>query len=315
MNNSELTQDSKPNDGSKFYPHLVRYGTQETSGIEDGECFIFSKVDGTNASARLEINLSKTEVIAGSRKRLLTIHDDNQGFCKWLLNQDNIKEFLLEYPDYILYGEWLKRHTIKTYKDDAWNKFYVFDVFDRKQNKFIHYNDYVGLLEDYKIEYIPVECVISNPTIDKLKILSTTKSNFLIKEGEGHGEGIVIKNYDYVNKYGRTTWAKIVNDEFIKNSKSRSNLTLVDMTIEENIINAYCTEAFIRKEYSKLLAMYDNKFEKKYIKELLGRVYYEFIKEEAYIFIPGLRNPKIDFRVLQNLLIQKVKEVLKDEIL
>jgi hypothetical protein len=47
------------------------------------------------------------------------------------------------------------------------------------------------------------------------------KNTHLMQDGE-IGEGIVIKNYDYVNKWGRVVWAKIVRNEFkerhVKNS-------------------------------------------------------------------------------------------------
>ena len=32
------------------YQHIERFGTQETEGIENGTCYVFPKIDGTNAS-------------------------------------------------------------------------------------------------------------------------------------------------------------------------------------------------------------------------------------------------------------------------
>ena len=32
------------------YPHLERFGNDEVQGIEFGECWIFPKLDGANAS-------------------------------------------------------------------------------------------------------------------------------------------------------------------------------------------------------------------------------------------------------------------------
>ena len=40
------------------------------------------------------------------------------------------------------------------------------------------------------------------------------KNVFLIEDGKGAGEGIVIKNYDFRNRYNRNTFAKIVTSEF-----------------------------------------------------------------------------------------------------
>jgi hypothetical protein len=72
---------------------------------------------------------------------------------------------------------------------------------------------YKQWLDDYEIEYIPCIATVENGNIETFnKILE--KNNYLIEDGKGIGEGIVIKNYEYVNKYGRITWAKIVTSEF-----------------------------------------------------------------------------------------------------
>ena len=58
------------------YQHIERFGTTEVSQIEFGECFIFPKIDGTNASVWLDDG----EICAGSRQRQLSIEADNAGF-------------------------------------------------------------------------------------------------------------------------------------------------------------------------------------------------------------------------------------------
>ena len=106
-------------------------------------------------------------------------------------------------------------HTLKTYSDDAWRKFYVFDVtrdilMDGEVS--LRYEIYKPLLENYNIDYIPPICKIENPTYERM-IELLDKNTYLIKDGAGTGEGIVIKNYDYRNKFGRQTWAKIVRND------------------------------------------------------------------------------------------------------
>ncbi|MGL5507356.1 MAG: RNA ligase family protein, partial [Paraclostridium sp.] len=129
------------------YPHLERFGTSEVQGIEEGECYIFPKLDGTNASAWFENGI----VQGGSRKRHLSLDFDNAGFYFWLTRKENIETFFNDYPNLRLFGEYLVPHTVKTYRDDAWRKFYVFDVYDNDTNRFLHYNEYKDLLEEYKI--------------------------------------------------------------------------------------------------------------------------------------------------------------------
>lgn len=68
----------------KKYMHVERFGNDEVQGIELGGCHLFSKLDGTNASVWWNDGLN-----AGSRKRHLSIEDDNAGFCDWVLNGDH----------------------------------------------------------------------------------------------------------------------------------------------------------------------------------------------------------------------------------
>lgn len=73
------------------YLSLKRFGTDEVEGIELGECYIFPKLDGTNASTWLE----EDDLMAGSRNRTLGEESDkdNAGFCKWARQDLRIKLF------------------------------------------------------------------------------------------------------------------------------------------------------------------------------------------------------------------------------
>ena len=74
----------------KRYQHLERFGTTEVQNIELGECFIFPKIDGTNAS----VWLHNGEIQAGSRTRHLSLEKDNAGFLEWVLKQENLLNYL-----------------------------------------------------------------------------------------------------------------------------------------------------------------------------------------------------------------------------
>ena len=109
----------------KQYQHIERFGTMEVEGIEIGTCHVFPKIDGTNGSVWME----NDSVWCGSRKRPLTIESDNAGFLIGIYEtEERFKSFFIMYPNIRLFGEWLVPHSLKTYWDDAWRKFYVFDV-------------------------------------------------------------------------------------------------------------------------------------------------------------------------------------------
>lgn len=293
------------------YQHLERFGTDDVDGIEIGNTFIFPKLDGTNGSVWLG---DDGEVKAGSRNRELTLFNDNAGFYAYVLSNDNLVKFIKEHPYIRLHGEFLVPHSLKTYRDDAWRQFYVFDVIATGLDGdfYIPYNNYKLLLDEYHIKYIPPIATITNGSYDSF-LKSLEYNTFLIKDGEGFGEGIVIKNYEFKNKYNRVVWAKIVRNEFKElHAKTMGhNEVMEQKLIEENIIEDFCTEAFIDKEYSKIINERDG-WSSKYIPELLGRVYHELVKEEAWNFVKKFKNPKIDFRLLNRLTISKVKQVKKE---
>ena len=214
-------------------------------------------------------------------------------------------------------------HSLKTYSDDAWNKFYVFDVTMDKDEldengkvivEYLPYDTYSEMLKEFGIDFIPPLAIIKNGHYESfVKCLDKT-GQFLIKDGAGKGEGIVIKNYDFYNKYGRQTWAKIVANEFKTIHHKEMGAPLVNATklVEERIVEEFMTEAFIEKEYAKLVVKYDG-WSSKYIGEFLGRTMDEFYKEEAYNFIKALKNPKINFKMVYALGINKIK-ITKQEI-
>lgn len=289
----------------KKYQHLERYGTDEVQDIEFGNTLIFPKLDGTNASVWVD----EGEVKAGSRNRELSLEKDNAGFYAYILENEKILAYLQKHPNHRLYGEFLVPHSLKTYREDAWRKFYIFDITidkDDESVEYIPYDIYKPLLDEFDLDYIVPIAKVSNGSYDTY-LKSLEKNQFLIKDGEGNGEGIVIKNYDFYNKFGRQTWAKIVTTEFKeKHAKAMGYNEIVNRMVEEDIVIEFCTEAFIDKEFSKIV--HENEgWQSKYIPMLLGRVWHEFIKEESWNFIKKFKNPKIDYKTLNALVTQKIK--------
>jgi hypothetical protein len=289
------------------YQHIERFGTDEVDGIEIGICYVFPKIDGTNSSVWLDNGILK----AGSRNRELTLDKDNAGFYNSIKDDQRIINYLNKHPEHRLFGEWLVPHSLKTYRDDAWRKFYIFDVcLDKYEDdlEYLPYEVYKPLLDEFDIDYlVPLRIVKNGDYETFLKCLE--QNNFLIKDGCGVGEGIVIKNYDYYNKYKRQTWAKIVTAEFReKHHKEMGAPITENKMIEEEIIDTYVTEAFVDKEYAKIVTE-QNGWISKNIPMLLSRVFYELINEEIWNILKKFKNPKIDFKILNALTINKIKAV------
>lgn len=294
------------------YQHIERYGTDEVEGIEDGICVVFPKIDGTNSSVWLG---DDGEIKAGSRRRELTLEKDNRGFYAYVLQDERLKNYLKKHPSHRLYGEFLVPHTLKTYRDDAWRRFYIFDVVEEYEDgsfRYLPYNEYKPLLEEFGLDYIPPIAILKNPTYENfIKLLD--KTDFLIKDGAGPGEGIVIKNYDYRNKYGRQTWAKIVRSEFKEKFHKIMGAPEVKTkkVVEERIIDDFVTEAFIEKEYAKIVNEKGG-WRSEYITMFFNKLFYTLIKEEMWNIVKKYKRPKIDFRRLYVMITLKVKEVKRE---
>ena len=191
------------------YQHIVKWDDPEVDGITVGKCYIFPKIDGTNASLWMD----ELEIKAGSRRRQLSYNSDNANFYRDITVQslDNLARFFGMFPHIRLFGEWLVPHTLKTYRDDAWRKFYIIDVMDG--DNYLAYDEYKGYLDDCKLDYIPPLKIIDNPTFDDIVHCSGINT-YLLKENSGVGEGVVVKNYNFVNQYGRVKWLKYVRSDF-----------------------------------------------------------------------------------------------------
>lgn len=294
------------------YQHVEKFGNTEVKDIEIGECLVFPKIDGTNSSVWLD---DGENLKAGSRTRELTLEKDNAGFYRYaLFDNPNIENYLRKYPNHRLYGEFLVPHSLKTYKDDAWRKFYIFDVCLDKDDtvEYLQYDDYKPLLEEFNLDYIPPIAKIRNGSYENF-IHCLDQNIFLLQDGKGVGEGVVIKNYNFYNQYGRQTWAKIVTSEFKEKHTKTMGCPEInnEYIVEEKIINNFCTSAFIEKEFSKLVNE-KGEWNNRNIPEFLGRIWYEFVKEEIWNFVKEYKNPTVNFKLLNNLLIRKVKEVKRD---
>lgn len=293
------------------YQHIERFGTEEVEGIECGTCYVFPKIDGTNASVWMD----EGKLCAGSRNRELSEERDNANFFKSIKEDLAIIAYLQKHPTHRLFGEWLVPHTLKTYRKDAWNHLYIFDVCVDKEDgglEYIPYEVYKPLLEEFDIAFLPPIAIVKNGNLESFsKFLD--KNTFLIEQGSGVGEGIVIKNYDFYNKYKRQVWAKIVTNEFREKHYTEMGAPLLEnKTVEDQIAEDFITSSFVDKEYAKIASEKEG-WRSQYIPMLLGKVFYCLVNEEIWNILRRYNNPIINFKRLNIATINQIK-VMKPEI-
>ena len=292
----------------KPYMHLERFGNVEVEGVELGVVHLFPKLDGANAS----IWKDERGYGYGSRNRDLREGDDNAGFMHNNKDNFNVKSFLDKYPHLRLYGEWLVPHTFKGYRPEAWRKFYVFDVYNDETAQYLTYEQYKPLLEEHGVEYVPPLAVIRNG--DYERFMKYVNANlFLCPDGGTPGEGVVLKNYDYQNKFGRQCFAKIVRQEFKEENAKAFGPSLINAATmnEEVLVNRGVNKHLVDKTVDKI-ALECSGWTSKYIPRLLDTVYYDLVREELWDGLKEINYGSVNFKTLKAFSIRKVKELRPD---
>lgn len=221
-------------------------------GFEKGDLIIIQeKVDGSNSSFRYDNETDS--LIAFSRKRQLNQNNTLNGFYNFVLSLDTSK--IKSYPNYVFFGEWLVSHTIK-YKQEAYKKFYFYDVFDLETNQYLTQDKVKSLSEELGFEYVKTYYVGEFVSWEHCKSFMEQESDISI----GVQEGVVIKNdtkrnvelYN-PNEIRFETVLKLVNAQFSEIKKiiilKRSKTQII--LKKENIVKRLLTKLLQSKEYIK----------------------------------------------------------------
>ena len=330
------------------YDHIERLGHEYVDALTIGDVYVFPKLDGTNASVWFEDGGEVGWFVqCGSRTRTLTADKDNAGFHRWAhdcINLANLYEvFQNGSNDWNIYGEWLVPHTLTTYREEAWRKFWVFDVYDNKEEKYLSYDVYSPIIKNAGLDVIEPLCIFSNPSDEQLQH-EAEMNTYLILDGGGAGEGIVIKNYLWRNKWDNQPWAKIVRNEFKEENKRAFGTTEKHgkFQVEAAIAEEFVTQALVEKTRAKIMLelteqdcvdkvedrygdspdYYDKCMERhkrvqerhraKIIPQLLGRVYHDLVTEELWEALKKHKFPVVDFNKLRGHSIVYTKKYAAD---
>jgi hypothetical protein len=296
-------------DEVKFYTHIEKLFedfdslkiNDELEGILSGEVFVSTKLDGSNGSVRLG---GDGRLLLTSRARVLSAEFDNQGFFAQFAGDQRFLKLLGEHSSWVLFGEWIYTRGVLKYDPEIVGKFMVFDVLDSQTGEYLRPEIYFDELGKFGIDHIPILKTIINPVAeDLIKIITEHKSGY---NSAGEFEGVVLKNYEFRNKYGRQAFGKIVRDEWKEIQASRRTQAVVE-DLEQDIVDNYLTRAFIEKEFGKI-----ENYDKTHAGELLGRIWHELITEETWHIIKKYKNPKLNFARLNQLAIKKIKATLPE---
>ncbi len=88
-----------------------------------------------------------------------------------------------------------------------------FDVYDDDRQHYLKPEDYEQELRDLGATVNPQMAVLTNPTMEQLEELVKTNKYLIDEHVDQIGEGIVLKNYEFINRFGRHCYGKIVASE------------------------------------------------------------------------------------------------------
>lgn len=288
----------------KKYPKIHRLGKEEVEGILEGKCYIQEKIDGANTSIWLD---KRGEITCGSRNRELT--EGFNGFIDFIKSDERLKKFFIKYPTYRLYGEWLVRHTIQ-YKETAYKKWYLFDITEVKdgeeQEEFFSREKVNEIILEFGFEHPQDLGLFENPTLEQLK-------EFVGKSNLGDvGEGIVIKNPDFRDKWQNHNYAKLVSEEFKEDNGVifGGNNKHSDTYWEMYVCNKYITLARVEKIMNKIQPSIDERLDMKHIPRIINTVYHDMITEEAWEIAGNVK--ELNFDSLKRVCSKKIRQVYVD---
>lgn len=294
------------------YQHVEHINSDVVEGLTEGKCYIFPKMDGMNASVYVEDGRMR----CASRNLPL---DENHPFSKYCAQHEGIVKLFQDHPELRIYGEWMIPHTVRTYLPEVWNNWYVFDVcvaemrFDDELHGqhdeghyYVPYPKYKEMLDHYGIRYLAPLDVIDNPSMETIADIVNNRNTVYIEPGSGCGEGVVVKNYDYKNRFGGTIWGKRINSAFVIKKAKRSIPDPDSRTLEEVIAKRAVTPELVLKEYHKIA----EEGTPVHPAKLLSIVWYCFITECLWDELKKSKNPVIDFKLLRH----SVDEITKDTV-
>ncbi len=294
------------------YQHVEHINSDAVNGLRNGECYIFPKMDGMNTSVYVE----EGKMRFASRNQPL---DENHPFAKYCLKNEGIVRLFQDHPELRVYGEWMIPHTVRTYQPSVWNNWFVFDVcvdsmqfddYEHDQHSsghyYVPYPKYHEMLKSYGIKHLEPLAILNDPTMEEIKDIVDNKNTVYIEPGQGCGEGVVVKNYNYTNDYGHVIWGKRINSAFKIVREKRCTPDREGILLEEVMAKKIVTPDLVLKEYHKIL----NDKGEVHPAMLLSIVWYCVITEYLWDELKRQRNPVINFKTFQKAVNERTKDAI-----
>lgn len=297
----------------KKYTDVVRYGKNGTQDVLNKGDYITitEKIDGANASFTYD-NESDIGVTGYSRNNSIGLENTLRGYYDWIVrNIVPIKDKLNK--NYRYYGEWLVSHKV-VYKPDQYQNFYMFSIWDEEKSEYLSDDivkseaERLGLQTTtyfYEGEYISFEHIMS----------FVGKSNRTTIQDTG--EGVVVKNVNYKDRYGNQMFVKLVSERFAEVQKQKLPKNPNVVSEYKDIIDAIVTKPRVEKLISKFVdeGLLDENYGIENIGTILkhiGTRTFDDVKKEESDLIKDIEEP-ILIKNIQKSMPKMVKQILAEQ--
>lgn len=231
----------------KKYHSIVRLGHKSTHDVlkEGDKIIVQEKIDGANASFRKDGDIIR----AFSRNKELNEENNLGGFYQWVQENIDIDQLVEEG---IYFGEWTNPHKVKY--PEYQKKFFLFDIFDTETSRYIDFKLVKNQSELLNVNLVPVFYEGEYKSFEHLEqFIGQTFLGGQLGDKKT-GEGVVVKNIDYRDRFGEQLFVKLVAPEFreVQKQKAPKNPIRVE-TEEQKFIKTVITEARVEKILYKLV--------------------------------------------------------------
>ena len=271
----------------KRYVDIQRLKDKYAMAFKEGEHIVCQeKLDGSNGQILFDAETGTLK--AFSRRSELNQNNTLQGFYDFVQALDASIISAALTSRYILFGEWVVKHTIR-YPEDKMKQFYVFDVYDTETEQYMPWDFTKQIAEFIGLKTVPL--FYDGPFISWEHIYSFVGKTEM--GGEPTGEGVVIKSQDRLdNKFsGTPAYVKIVAKEFseVHQSKPQKEIDpekLAKKQTDEALAATIVTERRVQKTLEKLIEDgiisedWDEKSLGVIAKHLPRAIYNDCVKEE-----------------------------------
>lgn len=268
----------------KKYMNIVRLGHKSTQGVLNvgDKITVTEKIDGANAHFGFDGD-SHDKLIVGSRNQKLSDQQTLNGFYFWVIQNINPLQLI---DGYRYYGEWLVPHKIK-YKEDAYKQFYLFSIYDENKQEYL--SDEIVKNEAIRLglkqpEYFYEGGYISFEHLQQF----IGRSN--LTEVPNTGEGIVVKNVGYKDRFGNQMFVKLVSESFAEIQKQKLPKDPSKKSEIESLVQSVLTENRVEKILLKKVTNGELKSDfgiedmGSILKIVTSDIFYDCMKEEGDIF-------------------------------